>query len=145
MNRNLNSKNVAYFYPLFLIYSFYLLPPTSWAQGRFSTDPVSPNYFYWLIIIMMTFVQGALNGLTSLALRNFRHEYAGTRWTQAFWAGFPCAFTTTHLLIFFIDYVHANESVTQLSPLYISIWLALFLCLNFFLVFRLSIWAAQEN
>ena len=145
MYRNIYPKKVAYFLLLFLLLSFFLSHSSSWAQARFSTKPVSPEYFYWLVLISMTFVQGALNGIIVLALRNYKHEYAGARWAQAFWAGFPVAFTVTHFLIVLINYFHNQESITQLGPLYLSIWLALFLTLNFFGAFRLSIWAAREN
>ena len=145
MYRNIYLKNVAYFLPLFLLISCFLSQSTSSAESRFSTEPVSPEYFYWLVMISITFVQGALNGIIVLALRNYKHEYAGVRWAQAFWAGFPVAFAITHFLIVLINYFHNQESVTQLGPLYIGVWLALFLIFNFFGAFRLSIWAAQEN
>ena len=145
MYGNKNSNNVANFCSIVLFCSLFLSNPVSWAQTRFSTDPVSPAYFHWLVLISMTFVQGAMNGLIVLVLRNYKHEYSGSRWTQAFWAGFPVAFIVTHFLILLIESIHNQVSLTQLGPLILSIWLGLFLSLNFILVFRISVWAAHEN
>lgn len=145
MNRDKNSKSVAHFY---LLFSLCLIPADQnelWAKTRFSTDLATPKYFLHLVLISISFVQGALNGLFILTLRNFKHAYAGDRWTQGFWAGFPCAFFTSYLVLFLISHVHNSQSITQLDPLIISIWLAFFLCLNACLVYRLSIWAAKEN
>ncbi len=145
MNRDKTTKIVADFSLLFLGLALVLSSNQLWAQTRFSTDPVSPQYFYWLILVSLSFVQGALNGLLVLVLRNFKHEYAGTRWTQAFWAGFPSAFLVTQLLLFLIDLFHDQTALSELSTLGLSLWFALFLILNFYLVFRLSVWAAHEN
>ena len=145
MNRDKNLKRVAHFCSLFLFCSLFFNHYQVSAKTRFSTDLVTPHYFFWLVMISVTFVQGALNGLFILTLRNLKHAHAGNRWTQGFWAGFPCAFLICYLTFSLINYIHDTESIRQLDPLVITIWLALFLCLNAISVFQLSNWAAQES
>jgi hypothetical protein len=115
-----------------------------WAQGKFSTDPISSSYFYWLIVITITFVQGALNGFLVLMLRSYKYEYSGHRWSEAFWSGFPLAFISSLLTGGLIEMIHGDVYISKIGAIALILWLICFLILNVALTYELGKWAAKE-
>ena len=115
-----------------------LLPVDSlYAQTATVNDLVSSEALYWLVILSISFVQGATNGLLSLVFRRFLFQEAGYRWTEAFWSGFPIAF----LCAVFID---GLMDVATLGSLAFSFASSLFIILNCLGVYIVSKWAARE-
>ena len=130
-------------YPLsrvaYTIALFVILLSAKRSQGKTATvdDLVSSESLYWLAIASITFVQGAANGLFSLILRRYRFSYAGYRWTEGFWSGFPIALLTAML----VDGLSRSTTLTATST---SLWIAAYLCLNGSGMYIVSQWAARE-
>lgn len=146
MNRQIVSNLVAYFLQVFL-FSFMLTTfqeQLCHAETKFSKEEMSSSYLLWLAVISISFVQGAANGLFILGLRKYRFDFAGYRWTQGFWLGFPLALLSFIFLKYCYSIIHADLSFIDLGGVSISLWIAVYLVANALGSFYLSLWAAKE-
>ena len=145
MSRQTATKLVSRFFKFF-IFSFSLLETITpcFAQNKFSSTTVNGDYLFWLAFVSLAFVQGAINGLTLLWLRTLKFEYAGYRWTEGFWLGFPLASLTFLFIHNIHSRVHQETPFFELGVSIISLWLILFMLLNLFGSYWIARWAAKE-
>ena len=145
MSRQTELKLVSSFYKFIFILIFSMEEATPClAQNRFSTTTVNGDYLFWLVFFSLVFVQGAINGLSLLWMRTLQFDYAGQRWTEGFWLGFPLASVTFLFTHNMHTHIHQETPFFELGIFAISLWLILFMVLNIFGSYYIARWAAKE-
>ena len=125
-----------------------LIYTLSIANQSFATDQdlppeASPEIFFWVALVSLGFVWGALNGLCLLVLRHVRYQEAGYRWTNAFWLGVlwgPLTFLLTRVLFRW----WGQWSWEDLEGSTVSLLFLTLITLNLGGVWLLGIWASRE-
>lgn len=120
-----------------------LLSDTLWADTPYKFEPASAISLKAMVITMITFVQGALNGLISLFLRRWRFQNAGRGWLSAFWLGFPIALVWTVLLNWMASPLEVQPESTTSGFASLIMFLS-YIGLNLWCVSSISKWAARE-
>ena len=126
-----------------LISTISVIARHSWANERDLPEAASAEVLFWVALISLGFVWGALNGLCLLALRSWRYEEAGDRWSSGFWFGVawaPFTFLITRKLFSW----WGGWTWEELGGGTISILLFTLIILNGLGVWAIASWASQE-
>ena len=115
----------------------------SWASSKELPEPASADVLFWTVMVSIGFVWGSFNGLCLLAIRRWRFQEAGDRWTTAFWLGLIWA-PFTFLLTRHIFSWWGGWSWEELGGATLSILFLMLIILNLLGVWVLGNWASQE-
>lgn len=105
--------------------------------NEFNAEPL-----FWMILVALGFVMGALNGLVLLVLRHWRYQEAGNRWAVGFWIAMlwaPIAFAISRIPLNWW-----GETLTTMTSSHLYFLISFWLILNSLGVWRIGRWAARE-
>ena len=103
--------------------------------------PATAEVLFWLALITLGFVMGAINGLVLLMLRRWRYQEAGTRWNFGFWGAMLWAPITFFLLRGLTTWAAWTSGISAGA---LSFALVACLTLNMGGVWWIARWAARE-
>ena len=121
-----------------------MISQNSWASSKELPEPASADVLFWTVLVSIGFVWGSFNGLCLLAIRRWRFQEAGDRWTNAFWLGVLWA-PFTFLLTRQVFSWWGEWSWEELGGTTLSMLFLMLIIFNLSGVWMLGYWASQES